>query len=255
VVAVGRRILPKAETEAEARACLALMSAGAQGAGRCPVGAAGKGPDALVETVVRFKRLEPSEIESYLRAGGGAARPAAMIQGRAATSSLSSPLLHQCSRIAVFETGQLLKRGVVSRANRLIVTCCPGLPDGVDRGRPPGRAADRRGATGHRCRRRDSSAASERVMPDLEAASSIIGTGRSGFLRGEDRAASTAGRRPGAGAGPGAQRRREADKGRACRWNVAVSGRYLVYHRSARASALAPHRRRIEARAARRPYH
>ena len=49
----------------------------------------------------------------------------------------------------------------------------------------------------------------ERVMPDLDAAFVDIGTGRSGFLRAEDRAGHrrlAAARR--AGAGAGAQRRR-----------------------------------------------
>jgi septum formation protein len=87
VVVCGRRILPKAETAAEARACLGLLSGRRHRVlGGVAVGAAdGAVRTRLVETVVRFKRLEPAEIEDYIRsdewhgkAGGYA------IQGRAA---------------------------------------------------------------------------------------------------------------------------------------------------------------------------
>ena len=87
VVVCGRRILPKAETEDEARACLALLSGRRHRVlGGVAVGAAhGSVRARLVETVVRFKRLEPAEIDDYVRseewrgkAGGYA------IQGRAA---------------------------------------------------------------------------------------------------------------------------------------------------------------------------
>ena len=87
VVGVGRRILPKAETEAEARGCLELMSGRRH---RVYGGVALIKPDGsalqrLVVTDVRFKRLEASEITAYLASGewqgkaGGYA-----IQGRAA---------------------------------------------------------------------------------------------------------------------------------------------------------------------------
>ena len=70
----------------------------------------------------------------------------------------------------------------------------------------------------------------ERVMPDLDAAFVDIGTGRSGFLRAEDRS----GRDdwPPLGAPVLAQVRNdgEGDKGPRLSMNVAVSGRYLVYH-------------------------
>ncbi|RVU39803.1 septum formation protein Maf [Hwanghaeella grinnelliae] len=96
VVAVGRRILPKAEDPVTARACLKLLS------GRRhrvfggvmiirPVGAMGAmgtgepaEHDRLVQTTVSFKRLEAQEVDSYIesdewrgKAGGYA------IQGRA----------------------------------------------------------------------------------------------------------------------------------------------------------------------------
>lgn len=71
VVAVGRRILPKAETEAEARACLALLSGRAH---RVYTGVAVRAADAsvrtrLVETRVTFKRLAQAEIEAYIASG------------------------------------------------------------------------------------------------------------------------------------------------------------------------------------------
>ena len=87
VVAVGRRVLPKVETEAEARECLLLLS------GRRHLvitGVAVARPDGrvqrrVVECAVRFKRLDATEIEAYIASGewkgvaGGYA-----IQGRAA---------------------------------------------------------------------------------------------------------------------------------------------------------------------------
>jgi septum formation protein len=71
VVGVGRRILPKAEDEATARACLALLSGRRH---RVFSAIAVLTPDgtlreALSETVVRFKRLEPAEIEAYIAGG------------------------------------------------------------------------------------------------------------------------------------------------------------------------------------------
>jgi septum formation protein len=71
VVAVGRRILPKAELLDEAAQCLRLLS------GRnhrvhtavCLVTPAGSFRQRLVETKVRFKRLNDEDIESYLASG------------------------------------------------------------------------------------------------------------------------------------------------------------------------------------------
>jgi len=71
VVAVGRRILPKAETPQAARACLALLSGRAH---RVLTAVALASPDGrlavrLSETRVRFKRLTRAEIEAYLAGG------------------------------------------------------------------------------------------------------------------------------------------------------------------------------------------
>lgn len=87
VVAVGRRILPKAEDRDTALACLSLLSGRrhrVQG-GVCVITPDGRTLSRVVETVVTFKRLSPAEIDAYLesaewdgKAGGYA------IQGHAA---------------------------------------------------------------------------------------------------------------------------------------------------------------------------
>lgn len=87
VVACGRRILPKAESEAQARACLKLLSGRRH---QVWGGIAIALPDGnaharVVSTDVILKRLEPAEIDRYIASGewhgkaGGYA-----IQGRAA---------------------------------------------------------------------------------------------------------------------------------------------------------------------------
>ena len=70
-VAVGRRILPKAEDEATARQCLQLMSGRRH---RVLSAVALRAPDGtlrerLSETQVRFKRLSEEEIAAYLAGG------------------------------------------------------------------------------------------------------------------------------------------------------------------------------------------
>ena len=71
VVAVGRRILPKAELVDEASNCLQLLSGRAHRVytGVCLVSPSGKVRQKLVETRVRFKRLSREELESYLASG------------------------------------------------------------------------------------------------------------------------------------------------------------------------------------------
>jgi septum formation protein len=71
VVAVGRRILPKAETEAEARACLELISGRRHQVLSSVVLRAPDGSlrERLSETVVHFKRLSAEEIDAYLAGG------------------------------------------------------------------------------------------------------------------------------------------------------------------------------------------
>lgn len=71
VVACGRRILPKAEDEAAARACLALLSGRRHRVcgGVCVLRADGRRSERVVLTWVRFKRLEQREVEAYLASG------------------------------------------------------------------------------------------------------------------------------------------------------------------------------------------
>ncbi len=70
VVAVGRRILPKAETEQQARDCLALLSGRTH---RVYTGVALKRGDLLstrlVEARVSFKSLTKAETEAYIASG------------------------------------------------------------------------------------------------------------------------------------------------------------------------------------------
>ena len=71
VVALGRRILPKAEDEATARHCLKLMSGRRH---RVLSALALKYPDGTLrervsETIVRFKPLSSAEIDAYLAGG------------------------------------------------------------------------------------------------------------------------------------------------------------------------------------------
>ena len=71
VVALGRRILPKAEDEATARRCLTLMSGRRH---KVLSAIALKSPDGalrerLSETIVRFKSLSAAEIDAYIASG------------------------------------------------------------------------------------------------------------------------------------------------------------------------------------------
>jgi len=86
VVAVGTRVLPKAETEDEARACLDLLSGRAH---RVLTAVAVTAPDGrtasrLVETRVRFKRLTAYELEAYIESGEWRGKAGGYgVQGRA----------------------------------------------------------------------------------------------------------------------------------------------------------------------------
>ena len=71
VVGVGRRILPKTETEAEARRCLELLSGRRHRVftGVTLVAPGGKVRHRTVETAVIFKRLGETELAAYLASG------------------------------------------------------------------------------------------------------------------------------------------------------------------------------------------
>ena len=86
VVAAGRRILPKTEDEAAARACLSLLS------GRrhhvltavAVIDATGRLRERLSDTIVTFKPLTEVEIDAYLATGEWAGKAGGYaIQGRA----------------------------------------------------------------------------------------------------------------------------------------------------------------------------
>lgn len=71
VVAVGRRILPKAEVLDEAAQCLRLLSGRSHRVytGVCLVTPKESFRQRLVETRVRFKRLSDEDVEAYLASG------------------------------------------------------------------------------------------------------------------------------------------------------------------------------------------
>ena len=113
VVVCGRRILPKAETVDEARQCLSLLSGRRHRVlgGLAVAGGDGRVRSRLVETIVRFKRLETAEVDAYLASGewqgkaGGYA-----IQGRAAAFvAFISGSYSNVVGLPLFETEQLLK--------------------------------------------------------------------------------------------------------------------------------------------------
>ncbi|ORE93022.1 Maf family nucleotide pyrophosphatase [Acuticoccus yangtzensis] len=129
VVAVGRRILPKAESYDVAEACLKALS------GRnhkvytaVVVIARGKMRERLVETRVAMKRLSDREIADYLTSGewdgkaGGYA-----IQGRAA--AFVSHVVGSYSGVVglpLYETQQLLTGTGFSREAETIAATAPG---------------------------------------------------------------------------------------------------------------------------------
>lgn len=87
VVALGRRILPKAGDEAEVRACLAQLS------GRrhhvitavTLIAPGGEVSERVVDSAVIFARLTPQQMSSYVACGEGLGKAGGYaIQGRAA---------------------------------------------------------------------------------------------------------------------------------------------------------------------------
>jgi septum formation protein len=113
VVACGRRILPKTETEAEARRCLALLSGRRHRVlgGVCVMGPGGVRRQVLVTSIVRFKRLSAAEIDAYIACGewhgkaGGYA-----IQGQvAAFVAFLSGSYSNVVGLPLHETANLLK--------------------------------------------------------------------------------------------------------------------------------------------------
>ena len=86
VVALGRRVLSKAESAEEVGTCLRLLSGRAHRVltGLCAIGPDGRRARRLVESRVHFKRLTDADIEGYLAAGEGVGKAGGYaIQGRA----------------------------------------------------------------------------------------------------------------------------------------------------------------------------
>jgi septum formation protein len=113
VVAAGRRILPKAETEADARRCLILLSGRRHRVLTAVVLTApdGRRSERLVTTVVAFARLTAPLLDAYLAGGewGGKAGGYA-IQGQAATFvRFLSGSYSNVVGLPLFETAQLLR--------------------------------------------------------------------------------------------------------------------------------------------------
>lgn len=113
VVAAGRRILPKAETEAEARRCLTLLSGRRHRVLTAVVLATpdGRRSERLVTSVVAFSRLTMPQLAAYLaggewqgKAGGYAIQGAAAAFVRFLSGSYSNVV-----GLPLFETAQLLR--------------------------------------------------------------------------------------------------------------------------------------------------
>lgn len=112
VVACGRRILPKADSEAEARRCLDLLSGRAHRVytGVCLIDGAGGRRERISETRVIFKRLSDVEMDAYLatgewrgKAGGYAVQGCAASFVRSLNGSYSGVV-----GLPLFEVGALL---------------------------------------------------------------------------------------------------------------------------------------------------
>jgi septum formation protein len=113
VVGAGRRILPKAETEADVRRCLALLSGRRHRVttGVVLVAPDGRRGERLVQSVVGLARLTERQIAAYLAGGewrgkaGGYA-----IQGQAAAFvRFLSGSYSNVVGLPLFETAQLLR--------------------------------------------------------------------------------------------------------------------------------------------------
>ena len=113
VVGVGRRILPKAETAAEARHCLELLSGRRHHVytGVVLLTPEGRQLSRLVDSVVTFQRLTEAQIADYLaggewqgKAGGYAIQGRAEVFVRFLSGSHSNIV-----GLPLFETAQLLR--------------------------------------------------------------------------------------------------------------------------------------------------
>jgi septum formation protein len=113
VVAVGRRILSKADTEADARRCLALLSGRRHRVLTAVVLATldGRRSERLVTSVVAFARLTGPQLDAYLAGGEWAGKAGGYaIQGQAAMFvRFLSGSYSNVVGLPLFETAQLLR--------------------------------------------------------------------------------------------------------------------------------------------------
>jgi septum formation protein len=113
VVGAGRRILPKAESEAEARACLAVLSGRRHRVVTAVVLAApdGRRLERLVTSQVGFTRLSPAQTDAYVATGDWRGKAGGYaIQGRAAAFiRFLSGSYSNVVGLPLFETAQLLR--------------------------------------------------------------------------------------------------------------------------------------------------
>ncbi len=118
VVACGRRILDKAETEESARKCLSLLSGRRHRVhgGLCLIVPDGRALVRVVTTIVTFKSLTPHEISTYIaggewqgKAGGYAIQGYAEAFVRQLSGSHSNVI-----GLALFETNNLLTGAGIS---------------------------------------------------------------------------------------------------------------------------------------------
>ncbi|MBB4064078.1 Maf-like protein [Gellertiella hungarica] len=112
VVAVGRRILGKAEFSEDARAALHLLSGRSHWVytGVCVVTASGQYRQKVVETKVRFKRLSRKEIDTYVASNQWQGKAGAYgIQGIAGVfvQKMSGSYTNVVG-LPLFETAQML---------------------------------------------------------------------------------------------------------------------------------------------------
>ncbi|HEX7886627.1 MAG TPA: nucleoside triphosphate pyrophosphatase [Phenylobacterium sp.] len=92
VVAVGRRVLPKAQDAAEVRACLKLLSGRAHKVltGVAVIAPDGRSAARLVESRLHFTRLSDAEVDAYVQSGEGVGKAGGYaIQGRAGALVIS----------------------------------------------------------------------------------------------------------------------------------------------------------------------
>ncbi|MBI1273234.1 MAG: septum formation protein Maf [Alphaproteobacteria bacterium] len=113
VVSCGRRILPKAETDAEVADCLKLLSGRRHHVctGVALITPSGKLHKRAVDTVVKFKRLTDAEIAAYVKTGEGKGKAGGYgIQGRAAGFTAFIEGSHSnIVGLPLFEVQQLLQ--------------------------------------------------------------------------------------------------------------------------------------------------